>query len=206
MANKMTTTSERSLNNFLRTLELTSMIVRGIRADQWKNATPCAEWDLSVLVNHITGENHWLTAIFSGETVATVGDRFDGDLVGDDPIAAYLASVEQAKASITPEMLEAHHDVSIGDISGYDYVSQLFMDQLVHGWDAMMGSRQVVELDGELVAAAIPVAKEMVGYVGQGSVFGNTLDLGANAADLESLLGELGRSLAWQPPEGAAFK
>lgn len=206
MANAMKTTSDRSLDYFLRTLAQTSKIVGGITPDQWQNATPCAEWDLSVLVNHITGENHWLAAIFSGETVASVGDRFDGDLVGDDPIKAYLASVELAKASITPEVLEAHHGVSIGDISGYDYVSQLFMDELVHGWDAMMGSRQLVELDDELVAAAIPVAKEMVAFVGQGSVYGNTLHLGANAADLEALLGEVGRSLAWQPPEGAVFK
>ncbi|MDA0797490.1 MAG: TIGR03086 family metal-binding protein [Chloroflexi bacterium] len=206
MANAMKTTSDRSLDSFLRTLEQTSKIVSAIRPDQWQNATPCAEWDMTVLVNHITGENHWLAAVFSGETVAGVGDRFDGDLVGDNPIQAYLASIELAKASITPEMLEAHHGVSFGDISGHDYVSQLFMDQLVHGWDAMMGSRQTVELDDELTAAAIPVAKEMVAYVGQGSVFGNTLDIGTNAADLEALLGELGRSLAWQPPEGAVFK
>ncbi len=206
MANAMKTTSDRSLDYFLRTLEQTSKIVSAIRPDQWQNATPCAEWDMTVLVNHITGENHWLAAVFSGETVAGVGDRFDGDLVGDNPIQAYLASIELAKASITPEMLEAHHGVSFGDISGHDYVSQLFMDQFVHGWDAMMGSRQTVELDDELTAAAIPVAKEMVAYVGQGSVFGSTLDLGTNAADLEALLGELGRSLAWQPPEGAVFK
>jgi hypothetical protein len=42
--------------------------------------------------------------------------------------------------------------------------------------------------------------------VGQGSVFGNTLDLGATAVDLAALVGEIGRSLAWQPPEGVAFK
>jgi uncharacterized protein (TIGR03086 family) len=206
MANKMTTTSERSLDNFLRTLDLTSTIVKGIRADQWKNATPCDEWNLSVLVNHITGENHWLAAIFSGETIQTVGDKFDGDLVGDDPIAAYVASVELAKASITPAVLEARHDVSIGDISGYDYVSQLFMDQLVHGWDAMMGSRQVVALDDGLVTAAIPVAQEMVAYVGPGSVFGTTLELGSDAANVEMLLGTVGRSTAWQPPTGAVFE
>jgi uncharacterized protein (TIGR03086 family) len=206
MANAMKTTSDRSQEYFLRTLAQTAKIVSEIRPDQWQNATPCAEWDLRALVNHITGENHWLAAVFSGETVAGVGDRFDGDLVGDNPIQAYLASIELAKASITPEMLEAHHGVSFGDISGHDYVSQLFMDQLVHSWDAMMGSRQTVELDDELTAAAIPVAKEMVAYVGQGSVFGNTLDLGATAVDLAALVGEIGRSLAWQPPEGVAFK
>lgn len=200
MSNKMKTTSERSLDLYLRAVAQTTAIVKGIKPDQWDNSTPCEEWNLRVLVNHVIGEHRWLEAIFSGETVASVGKAFDGDLTGDDPIAAYVDAGARAEAAINDEVLVAHHDVSIGDISGYDYLTQLFMDQLVHGWDIMRGSCQDVALDDELAAAAIPVAQEMVAYVGQGSVFGNTVDLASDAPKLGVLLGTVGRSLAWEPP------
>ncbi len=206
MANAMKTTSELSLEFFLRTLDQTSKIVSGIGPDQWKNATPCAEWDMRALVNHITGENLWIAAVLGGATIASVGDSLDGDLVGDDPAAMYLSTVAQAKAAFSPERLVAHYGVSFGDISGYDYASQLFMDQLVHSRDVLMGSRQQVVLDEGLLVAAIPVAQEMVAFVGQGSVFGNTLNLESSPSNLEILVGTVGRSLAWKAPEGATFK
>jgi uncharacterized protein (TIGR03086 family) len=161
---------------------------------------------MRALVNHITGENLWIAAVLGGATIASVGDSLDGDLVGDDPAAMYLSTVAQAKAAFSPERLVAHYGVSFGDISGYDYASQLFMDQLVHSWDVLMGSRQQVVLDEGLLVAAIPVAQEMVAFVGQGSVFGNTLNLESSPSNLEILVGTVGRSLAWKAPEGATFK
>jgi hypothetical protein len=47
----------------------TSKIVAGIRPEQWANATPCTEWDLRVLVNHVTYENLWAAELFAGKTM-----------------------------------------------------------------------------------------------------------------------------------------
>ena len=49
-------------------------------------ATPCTEWDVRALVNHVLGEIRWAVPLFAGSTIAEVGDRFDGDLLGDDPV------------------------------------------------------------------------------------------------------------------------
>ena len=205
MANVMKSARDDAPALYVRAMDGAAAIVGAIRPEQWHNATPCAEWDLRVLVNHVTSENLWVHEILGGRTVADVGKELDGDLLGGDPIAAYRDSVAKAKAVLLPERLDKHYGVSIGDITGYDYASQMFMDQLVHSWDIAKGSRQEVAFDEALAIAATPIAEEMVGYAGQGSVFGNRQATRPGASSLAVLLGVLGRRADWQPPTGATF-
>jgi hypothetical protein len=71
--------------------------VSAVRPDQWHNATPDDEWDMTELVNHITSENLWLAEMFGGKTMEEIGDSLSGDLVGDDPAGAFRQSVERAR-------------------------------------------------------------------------------------------------------------
>jgi uncharacterized protein (TIGR03086 family) len=113
-------------------MELASSLVSAIKPDQGHNATPCDEWNMRALVSHIIGENLWISAIFGGRTMADVGDQFNGDLTGDDPVMAYVRSVALAKAVLTPAGLAADYKLSFGRAIRLDYVTQMFMDQLVH--------------------------------------------------------------------------
>ena len=72
--------------------------VHRVRPDQWDLPTPCTEWDVRTLVNHVVGENRWAVPLFGGGTIAEVGDRFDGDLLGADPVAAWDESAAEALA------------------------------------------------------------------------------------------------------------
>jgi uncharacterized protein (TIGR03086 family) len=63
--------------------------VQQIKDDQWDAATPCSEWDVRALLNHIVGENRWMPPLLEGRTIEEVGDRFEGDLLGDDPKHAW---------------------------------------------------------------------------------------------------------------------
>ena len=117
MPNKMTSAREDAGALYTRAMDNAVVIVRGIRPDQWHNATPCAEWDMRVLVNHVTSENQWIEQILGGRTVRDVGTELDGDLLGDDPIAAYASSVARAKASLLPGRMGGTYGVSIGDIT-----------------------------------------------------------------------------------------
>ena len=188
---------------FVRAATSTRRIIEGIKHDQWQNATPCAEWDLREVVNHVTAEALWIEKFFTGTTIEAVGDSLDGDLVGDDPLAAYVAAFDSAVAVITDATLDATYQFSFGELNGLGYITQLFGDQLVHGWDIAKGSNQQIELDEELVAAATPVFEEMVAYVGQGSDYGYRQELAAGASRLAALLGVVGRRVDWQPPPGA---
>ena len=63
--------------------------VHAIRDDQWTAATPCTEWDVRALVGHLVTEVAWVAPLIGGRSVADVGDELSGDLLGDDPKAAW---------------------------------------------------------------------------------------------------------------------
>ena len=70
-----------------------------VGAAQWEAATPCGDWDVRTLVNHVVGELLWLPPLLAGQTIAEVGDRFDGDVLGDDPLATFVAAAAAARAA-----------------------------------------------------------------------------------------------------------
>src|SRR5262249_38507083 len=80
--------------------------VHQIADGQWHNDTPCTDWDVRVLVNHVTVEQLWVPPLTGGSTIADVGDTLDGDQLGDDPVAAWDAAVAASAAAFgTPEGL-----------------------------------------------------------------------------------------------------
>ena len=96
-----------------------SAVANGIKADQLTNPTPCTEWDVRALVQHLVSENAWIPPLLAGKTIAEVGDRLDGDLLGGDPKAAWRRSVEQALAAIGEEgALDRTVHISRGDVPG----------------------------------------------------------------------------------------
>src|SRR5262249_38263592 len=72
--------------------------VAEIRPEQWGDPTPDEDWDLRTLVNHIVSGNWWAGELAAGKTIDEVGDRLDGDVLGDDATAAYDESAVAAAA------------------------------------------------------------------------------------------------------------
>src|SRR6266487_2816681 len=46
--------------------------VASIRDDQWGDSTPCSDWDVRALVNHLVYENAWIPPILGGKSIADV--------------------------------------------------------------------------------------------------------------------------------------
>jgi len=137
-----------------RALESFSASVRQVQPDQWGSPTPCDDWDVHALVNHVVNENRWTMPLMEGRTIAEVGDRFDGDLLGDDPQAAWIASAEEASAAVHGDgALDRTVHLSFGDMPGSEYVWQLFADILVHGWDLARGIGADDRIDPDLIEA-----------------------------------------------------
>ena len=179
------------------TVESWTARVQTVGADQWTAVTPCADWDVRELVNHVVGEDLWTEPLMRGSTVDEVGDRLDGDLLGHDPRTSALDAASQATA-VVAETLPTNGKVhlSYGDEDMTEYVAQLAADHLIHGWDLAAATGGDTDLDPELVAevAAWFAEREDI-YRSAGAV-------GARAAaadDAQSqLLAAFGRDPGWQ--------
>src|SRR5207244_10687842 len=82
-----------------RALHATATLVDGVAARQMDLPTPCDGWSVRELLNHIVGGNFWAAELAAGKTIDDVGDRLDGDMLGDDPSAAYRVSADAAAAA-----------------------------------------------------------------------------------------------------------
>jgi uncharacterized protein (TIGR03086 family) len=128
--------------------------VSQIRDEQWEAATPDTEWNVRDLVNHLVYENLWAPLLFAGSTVSEVGDRFDGDVLGPDPQAAWpAATVPALEAADAPGAMDRTVHLSFGDFPGREYAMQLFADHLIHAWDLARAIGADERLDAGLVDA-----------------------------------------------------
>lgn len=137
---------------YLRACDVFDERVRSVGPDQWTASTPCSEWDVRTLVNHVTVEDLWAPPLLEGKTMAEVGDAFDGDQLGSDPVAAWTAAVTAARAAASqPGVTARTVHLSYGDESASQYLMQMFADHLVHAWDLAKGTGGDTRLPSDLV-------------------------------------------------------
>jgi uncharacterized protein (TIGR03086 family) len=178
-----------------RALEATGKVVAGIGVGDWGAATPCADWDVRGLLNHVVSGNWWAAALAAGATIEQVGARLDGDVLGDDPLRAYQRSSEAAAAAFdAPGALAAPCAVSYGPVSGEVYAGHRFIDVLVHGWDLAVATGQDATMDRELVEECWSVVEPQLSMLQGSGAFG--VPVGAAGDDPQArLLTELGRTV-----------
>jgi uncharacterized protein (TIGR03086 family) len=168
--------------------------VNAVRTDQWDAPTPCALWDVRTLVNHIVSEQRWSVPLFAGQTIAEVGDRFDGDLLGADPVAnAAEAATQTVAAASAPGAMERVVHLSFGDTPATEYVHQLFADHLVHGWDLAVATGTDRSMDPAAVRACLDWFVEREQLYRASGVIGESVIVPAGASDQDRLLAAFGR-------------
>ena len=180
---------------FERAVEEFGARVRAVGDDQWHLPTPNTEWDVSALVNHLVGEARWAPPLLAGATIAEVGDRFDGDLLGPDPQAAWgEAAADEVEAARQEGVLDRTVHVSFGDIPAGEYLSQLIADHAIHAWDLARAVGADERLDPELVGFALDYLGPQVDGWRQAGAFGPAVELAPGADDQSRLLALTGRT------------
>jgi uncharacterized protein (TIGR03086 family) len=176
-------------------LEATGKVVAGIGARDWGTPTPCAEWNVRELLNHIVSGNWWAAAISGGATIEQVGARLDGDVLGADPRRAYQRSAEAAAAAFdAPGALSAPCAVSYGPVSGEVYAGHRFIDVLVHGWDLATATGQDATIEPALADACWAVVEPQLGMLRGSGMFGDAPAGEASSDPQTRLLSQLGRA------------
>jgi uncharacterized protein (TIGR03086 family) len=167
----------------------------------WAGPTPCLDWDVRALVNHIVYEDLWTVPLMEGATVAEVGDRFEGDLLGDDHVAAARSACETATMAAASGVVAGRTvHLSFGDTPAEEYAYQLAADHIIHGWDlaAAIGADRTI--DPELVTALAPwFAEREELYRAAGVIGDRPSDPAATDDPQARLLIAFGRDPNWSP-------
>ncbi len=128
--------------------------VQRVEPDQLTNATPCSEWDLRALLQHMVYELVWVPDLLAGKTVEEIGDKYDGDLLGDDPHAAWQRASEAALAAVEKADSTDVVHLSYADVTADHYIREIGGDILIHGWDVGQAINSSILFD-EKVARAV---------------------------------------------------
>lgn len=153
MADQRGKETHSTLTRHAQALALFTERVHAVAADQWDAPTPCAEWTVRDLVNHMTVEQLWVPSLVrEGATIADQAHRFDGDQLGDDPAGAWDRAAGDASAAFRePGALDRTVHLSSGTSDAESYCSQMTMDATVHAWDLA----RAIGADDRLPAALV---------------------------------------------------
>lgn len=144
-----------------------------IHDEQWFSQTPCTEWNLGQLVDHVTGGNRFTVRILEGapaeaamaETVESFDERHE-------PRAAALESIKaQLVAFDEPDLLDrlCHHVA--GEMTGREVLRIRLHEMIIHTWDI-----------GEALAPPATIRDEYVDWS-----FAEITNPGSNTAELFTL-------------------
>lgn len=180
---------------FERSVQEFDVRVRQIKDDQWDSPTPCSDWSVRDLVNHLVYEDFWVTPLLEGQTIEQVGDKFEGDLLGDSPVEKWDEASARAMASArAPGVMEKIVHLSFGDVPGQVYISQILNDHVIHAWDLARGIEADDKLDAELVELLYGIMKPQEELLKGSGLFGEKIEPPPDADMQTKLLALMGRT------------
>ena len=155
-------TSERSLQmNSDHDADLTALVtvtaylsdrLKSIADEQWLLPTPCGDWDLRSLVDHVTGGNWFTLAVLSGATADDALARAMEQFAGGSPTTqqATGSASGQLAAFRTPNVLGRTWQHVAGDLTGGEILRLRLHDLIIHAWDIDQSLASPAELPEEL--------------------------------------------------------
>jgi uncharacterized protein (TIGR03086 family) len=178
-------------DNLERAVLSTRAVLSGVSDEQLKSPTPCANWTVSELINHIVGVPFFFGSAVAGNDVGEAPDFASGDFLSSfDEGTALCVEAFQADGVLDREL-----KLPIGTFSGTAVLGIATTDTFVHGWDLARATGQPADLDPELAGQLLEAARQAIpdAYRNEeGNPFGleKVAPPGASAADrLAAFLG-----------------
>jgi uncharacterized protein (TIGR03086 family) len=162
-------------------------VVEAVKADQLGLPTPCSEWAVQQLIDHLVGGTEYLLSATEHREPA-------------QPTQATSADYRRGVANVL-EALKAPGVMEQSCVSplGFEWpvsqaVAGTFMDVLSHTWDLARATDQDEELDPDLVDACTAMFVPQMPEMGRAAgIVGPAVEVGDDASPQDRLLAAMGR-------------
>ena len=162
-------------------------VVGGIDPDQLEAPTPCADFTVRGVLEHMIGGATAFAAAFRGE------DAPEAAL--DDPLERFgPALADLAEAVSAPGALDRTIAAPFGEVPGDTFARFVVLDGLVHGWDMATATGQVYDPPRELVEAVDGFARQALDPLRDGQTFADAVEPETTASPIEQLAAYTGRT------------
>jgi uncharacterized protein (TIGR03086 family) len=167
-----------------------------ITTDQWTAPTPCTEWTVRGVVDHLVGMNLVFVAMFEE---GPMPDRA-ADHLGTDPAGAFRRSAAVLQAAVSvPGVLERSQATPLGTATGAERVRWRVADLLTHAWDLVQATGVEADLPDDLAERALGFVQSRLSGQPRTGRFADSQPIRADAPAIERLAAFTGRPVPWTP-------
>lgn len=144
------------VNSLDETFRYAHGVIAGVRSEQYDDKTPCTEWTVRDLLEHMIGAVAGLGAAAAGSPPATF-------VLGDDPAAQFEdAAAAALMAWRSPGVLDRIVDGGPGPMPGRVLAGINLLDTATHAWDLATATGQPATLPDDVATAALEVSLAIV--------------------------------------------
>jgi uncharacterized protein (TIGR03086 family) len=181
-----------------RVVDETTKLVNGVTPDQLGNKTPCTEWTVRDLINHITGG---ATMFAVSAEQGSVPDEMVGQLMGGDNLtggvqSSWATASQKALAAFEqPGVMDKVVKLPFGEMPAGIALNIAIFDVATHAADLSRATGQPIG-DREVLEAALEIGRQMIGpELRQPGVFDAERTAGEDAPVEDRLLAFAGRAI-----------
>lgn len=176
-----------------------AQVVGTITDEQLHDPTPCTDWDVAQLRDHILG---WLTTFadgFADPNGQAPRANLDGYRAPADPAAEVRSAASRLVQALRAGA--AARPLRLGDsaMPGEMALGMILWEYQVHGWDLARATGQPWSPPEAAALESLAFAPGMLtdDYQGEGKAFAEPVPVADSAPPLQRLLGLSGRDPAW---------
>jgi uncharacterized protein (TIGR03086 family) len=191
-----------ALADFDRCLDAFTLLVEGVRPEQWHAPTPCAEWDVRQLLDHVNSGNRMFAALASGERPEGMEGLLQlrarvAPAADDDPVETFRTSGRRLREIFSdPDFSDGTYVTPIGERSGDFMIQMRITETLIHGWDLARATGQTPAFPEAIAEQTLAGMRlTLAGRPRDPRGFGTEQPVPADAPALDRLAGFVGRTV-----------
>lgn len=181
-----------------RATPVTKQLIESLDDDAWSAPTPCPEWTVLELVEHVVSGLAQFADVGAGA-------EFDPSARVSLTPADALGAFEEAAGRMLsvwsdPAVAGRMHSLPWGDTPGATLIGFMVMEQLAHGWDLARAIGRAPAYDDDLAAEALALAQVNDDpSIRVPGMFGPIMPVDADTPTIDRVAAFLGRDPDWSP-------